>query len=158
MYAARRRQRSLLGCIGTLLLTLLVVIAVVGWFRNWYDVAGRDGPDEIEVGLRIHKEEVGRDLGKLRDEARRLTDTADVATDLQTLEGTVTAVSATELTLVAGELEHRVMIDEVTEYYADTEKANRQAINEGDLVRVTYQETDDLKRAARVTVLPAEEP
>jgi hypothetical protein len=157
MFAERRRRPSLLGCIGTLLLTLLVVIAVVGWFRNWYDVAGRDAPDEIEVGLRIHKEEVGRDIGKLRDEARRLTDTADVAADLKTLEGTVTAVSATELTVVVEELEHRLLIDEVTEYYADTEKANLQAISEGDRVRVTYQETDAQKRAARVTVLPDQE-
>jgi hypothetical protein len=157
MYAERRRHRSLVGCIGTLLLTLLVVIAVVGWFRNWYDVAGRDAADEIEVGLRIHKEEVSRDLGKVRDEARRFTDTADVAADLKTLEGTVTAISATELTLIVGELEHRVLIDEVTEYYADTEKANLQVINEGDRVRVTYQETDEQKRAARVTVLPDQE-
>ncbi len=146
-----------MGCAATVLVTLLVVLLAVGWWRNWYDVSGRDAPEEMEFGLRIHKEEVERDLGKLRDETQRLTESAQVAAEMETIEGTVTELSPTQLTVRVGERDHSVAIDEVTQFYVENDQVSVESLNQGDQVRVTYQQTDAQKRASRVTVMQDEQ-
>jgi predicted lysophospholipase L1 biosynthesis ABC-type transport system permease subunit len=153
---ARRRGPTVAGCGMMLLLIAIVTLLAVGWWRNWYDVASRNAPDEVEFGVRIHKEEVERDLGRVRDETQRLTESAQVASELQTVEGNVTALSASELTVRVGELEHRMMLDEVTQFYVNNDEANLQSVRVGDQVRVTYQESGGQKRASRITSLREE--
>lgn len=158
MYADRRfRGPSLIGCAATLLLILVVVVLAVGWFRGWYEVSGRDGDQDMEVGVRIHKEEVGRDLGKMRDETQRLMESAQVAAELSTMEGTVSGLSSSELTVRVGERDQSVAIDDVTEYYRGNTQVELQSIQQGDQVRVIYQESDAGKRASRVTLLQDEQ-
>ncbi len=153
MYAVRRRGPTLFGVLASLLVTLLLVMLVLGWWRNWFNVSSRNADQQVELGLTINKDEVERDLGKLQDETQRVTDTAQVAAGLTTIEGTVTAISATQLTLRAGDQEHSLAMDDVTEFYLDNEKADVGSIQPGDMVRVTFQETDGQKRASRVTEL-----
>lgn len=153
MYAVqRRRGPTVFGCAGIVVVTLLVVFLVVGWFRNWYDVSGREDAQQAEFGVQIHKEELERDFGKLREESERVAESAQVAAELETLEGTVSDVSATQMTVRVGDTDHAVAVDEVTQFYVGDEEADLQNIQTGDPVRVTYQETDAQKRASRVTV------
>ena len=158
MYSVeRRRGPTLVGCLAILVVTLLVVFVVVGYFRNWYNVAGSDDPQQTEFGVQINKEEVSRDLGKLRDETQRVTESVQVAAEMSTLEGVVVSSSATELVVRVGERAVPVAIDDVTQYYNGDQQSDLQSLQSGVPVRVTYQETDGQKRASRVTILPPEQ-
>jgi Cu/Ag efflux protein CusF len=156
MYVARRRGPSLVGCAVITLLTLVIAVLAVGWWRNWYDVATRDTPEELEFGVRIHKDEVERDFGKLRDETQRVAETAKVAADLETMEGTVVEVSPTQITVQVAEQDHTLRIDDVTKVFVEDEEASLESLQAGDPVRVTYEQTDGHKRASRITVLQRE--
>lgn len=158
MYVARRRGPTLFGVLASLLVTLLLVMLVLGWWRNWFSVSSRNADQQVELGLTINKDEVERDLGKLQDETERVADTAQVAAGLTTLEGTVTAISATQLTLRADQQEHALALDDVTEFYLEDQKTEAGTIQQGDSVRVTFQETDGQKRASRVTELTTAPP
>lgn len=153
MYVTQRRGPTLFGLLVSLFLALLLVMLVIGWWRNWFDFSSHNADQQVELGLTINKDEVERDLGKLRDETQRVADTAEVAAGLTTLEGTVTAITPTQLTLRAGEQEHTLSLDNVTEFYLENQKTEAGTIQQGDMVRVTFQETDGQKRASRVTEL-----
>jgi len=155
MYATRRRGPTLFGVLASLLVTLVLVMLVLGWWRNWFNVSSRNADQQVELGLTINKDEVERDLGKLQEETQRVADTAQVAAGLTTIEGTVTAISATQLTLRAADQEHTLALDEVTEFYLENREMEVGTIQQGDHVRVTFQETDGQKRASRVTELEA---
>jgi hypothetical protein len=154
----RRRGPTLFGCGAILLVTLLLVFVIVGWFRNWYNVAGRDDAQQVEFGVQINKEEVGRDFGKLRDETQRLTESVQVAAEMSTLEGVAVSSSATQLVVRVGERDIPVAVDNVTQYYTGEQQSDLQSIRPGEQVRVTYQETDGQKRASRVTLLAPGQP
>ncbi len=153
MYVTRRRGPTLFGLLASLLLALLLVMLIVGWWRNWFNVSSRNADQQVELGLTINKDEVERDLGKLRDETQRVAETAQVAAGLTTLEGTVTAITPTQLTLRVDDQEHTLALDEVTEFYLENQETEAGTIQQGDAVRVTFQETDGQKRASRVTEL-----
>lgn len=152
MYVVRRRGPGLFGLLLMLITALVVILLLLGWWRNWYDVSAGSDERQAEVGVRIHREEVERDLGRVRDETRRLTESAQAAADHETLEGTVAAVSSNDITVREGEREHIVLVDEVTRFLAADDETDQKLV-EGDRVRVTYQESEGRKRAARVTIL-----
>lgn len=153
MVTVRRRGPTATGCVLSLLAILIVVVLIVGWWRNWYNVATQNAEQDVQIGVQIHKDEVGRDLGRLKEETKRLTESAQAAAELSTLEGVVTDLSPTQMTVRVAEQEHPVMIDQVTQYYVGDNRATLEDVQQGHEVLVTFQETDGRKRASRVTVV-----
>lgn len=150
MYVVRRGP-TLIGVVSALLVTLLVLFLVIGWWRNWYGVSGSDDPQQVNVGVQINKDEVARDFDQLRNETQRVTESAQVAAELQTVEGLVTDVSQDRVVIREGDTQHSFTIDEVTKFFVGSTEAGLQEITVGDRARVTFQETDGQKRAARIT-------
>lgn len=151
MYVVRRGP-TLIGVAGALLLTLLVLFLVIGWWRNWYGVSAGDDPQQVNVGVQINKDEVARDFDQLRDETKRVTESAQVAAELQTVDGMVTEVSQDRVVVREGDTLHTFTIDEVTKFFVGSSEARLQEISVGDPARITFQETDGHKRAARITI------
>lgn len=151
MYVVRRGP-TLIGVVSALLVTLLVLFLVIGWWRNWYGVSGSDDPQQVNLGVQINKDEVARDFDQLRDETERVTESAQVAAELQTVDGMITDVSQDRVVIREGDSQHTFTIDEATKFFVGSADARLQEISVGDPARVTFQETDGHKRAARITI------
>ena len=58
--------------LGTLVI-IVVVVAVVGFFRGWFGVSTDDQPGETNVELKIDKEKIQQDAAAAKEKARELT-------------------------------------------------------------------------------------
>jgi ribosomal protein S1 len=87
-------MRSLLA----LLFLLLIVLAVVGYFRGWFFVSTADDlrRDEVNVNVKVDTEKVKEDVDAARKSARELGNDANKAlketTGADTVKGTVSDV------------------------------------------------------------------
>ena len=59
--------------LGTLVI-LVVIVAGVGFYRGWFDVATDDQPGATNVELKIDKERIKQDAQAAAEKARELTD------------------------------------------------------------------------------------
>lgn len=148
------RAKSLGAIILTVVL-LLVVVFVIGVWRDWWEFAvDTNGPDDnVEMEMSVDEERIREDAGAVADQARETAENVTVAADLETVRGRVLEFDATEDELII-ETEERTMSFKTSEA---TDVSGDEAVSLGELpageqVLVTYRSRDGVNTALEVQV------
>lgn len=139
MSASRRR----LGAAGVILLViiLLVLVAALGAWRGWWRTQVKENDaDQVQVELDVDRGRIREDAGELADRARRATQSASVAKDLRTVEGTIREWSDDHLVIEIDGKSIRFRLSEATKF-PEGERAD--VLQEDQRVLVTYREEHD---------------
>jgi hypothetical protein len=145
-----------LGRVVAALLILVVVIAAIGFWRDWWDVAMFDDAanDEIELQVNVDKQRIREDASTAAREAREAAETVSVAADVESVRGTVTEATAEEITIRAeNDATHSFQLTDAAEIEIDGQAATPQRIPDGRQALISYRENAGTKTVLKVKVL-----